>query len=119
MFLERRPVCLTDAAAYTLQEELTLVWLLLITTVLTSFFIQRFNVQYIPPSGAAMILGMMCAGVFKVAGILTPACKLRHKSSLQQFSLGWIHLEEEQLHSPPVADTSGICHGFHHLSVFP
>lgn len=50
-------------------EELTLVWLLLITTVLTSFFIQRFHIQYIPPSGAAMILGMICGGVAKAAGL--------------------------------------------------
>ncbi|KAL3155429.1 hypothetical protein ABBQ38_010986 [Trebouxia sp. C0009 RCD-2024] len=49
-------------------EELTLVWLLLITTVLTSFFIQRYQVQFIPPSGAAMILGMVCGGIVKVAG---------------------------------------------------
>lgn len=50
-------------------EELTLVWLLLITTVLTSFFIQRYHVQYIPPSGAAMILGMACGGIAKAAGL--------------------------------------------------
>jgi len=42
--------------------------LLLITTVLTSFFIQRYHVQYIPPSGAAMILGMACGGIAKAAG---------------------------------------------------
>ena len=50
------------------QEELTLVWLLLITTVLTSFFIQRYHVQFIPPSGAAMVLGMICGGIAKAAG---------------------------------------------------
>lgn len=61
----RGPGC--QAIAY-VQEELTLVWLLLITTVLTSFFIQRYQVQFIPPSGAAMILGMVCGGIVKVAG---------------------------------------------------
>lgn len=45
-----------------------LVWLLLIATVLTSFFIQRFQLQYVPPSGAAIILGMVCGGFAKAAG---------------------------------------------------
>ncbi|KAA6419187.1 MAG: CPA1 family transporter: sodium ion proton, partial [Trebouxia sp. A1-2] len=59
----------TTLSLQIVQEELTLVWLLLITTVLTSFFIQRYHVQYIPPSGAAMILGMACGGIAKAAGL--------------------------------------------------
>ncbi len=58
-----------------MQEELTLVWLLLITTVLASFFTQRYHVQYIPPSGAAMILSVVCGGIAKAAGIIYgPMC---------------------------------------------
>ncbi len=68
-----------------MQEELTLVWLLLITTVLTSFFIQRYHVQYIPPSGAAMILGMACGGIAKAAGeCLFAAGKRANVTAMQQ-----------------------------------
>lgn len=63
------PVGTCFPAIAQVQEELTLVWLLLIATVLTSFFIQRYQVQFIPPSGAAMILGMVCGGIVKIAGM--------------------------------------------------
>ena len=52
-----------------LQEALTLVWLLLIATVVLTYFIQRYKVTAIPPSSAAMTLGILCGGVVKLAGI--------------------------------------------------
>ena len=51
-----------------LQEALTLVWLLLIATVVLTYFIQRYKVTAIPPSSAAMTLGILCGGVVKLAG---------------------------------------------------
>lgn len=54
----------------TLQEELALIWVLLISTVVATFFIQHYKITYIPPSGAAMALGMVYGGFAKLAGDL-------------------------------------------------
>ena len=51
-----------------LQRELTLVWVLLIVTVIVTFFIQRYRITYIPPSGAAMVLGILVGSVMKLSG---------------------------------------------------
>ncbi len=50
------------------QEELALIWSLLVTTVVATFFIQRYKITYIPPSAAAMTLGMVYGGIAKLAG---------------------------------------------------
>lgn len=54
--------------AWLLQRELTLVWVLLIVTVIVTFFIQRYRITYIPPSGAAMVLGILVGSVMKLSG---------------------------------------------------
>ncbi|KAK9818672.1 hypothetical protein WJX74_002819 [Apatococcus lobatus] len=50
-------------------RELTLVWILLIVTVIVTFFIQRYRITYIPPSGAAMVLGILVGSVMKLSGL--------------------------------------------------
>ncbi|KAK9915576.1 hypothetical protein WJX75_001018 [Coccomyxa subellipsoidea] len=50
-------------------EELALIWSLLVTTVVATFFIQRYKITYIPPSAAAMTLGMVYGGIAKLAGL--------------------------------------------------
>jgi hypothetical protein len=47
---------------------LALIWVLLISTVVATFFIQHYKITYIPPSGAAMALGMVYGGFAKLAG---------------------------------------------------
>ena len=66
-----------------MQRELTLVWVLLIVTVIVTFFIQRYRITYIPPSGAAMIIGILVGSFMKLSGeasdaawiVLTDPCK--------------------------------------------
>ncbi|KAK9809257.1 hypothetical protein WJX72_012251 [[Myrmecia] bisecta] len=50
-------------------EELMLVWCLLIVTVVATFFIQRYQIHAVPPSAAAMALGIVCGGIVKLAGL--------------------------------------------------
>lgn len=44
------------------------MWLLLIATVVATYFIQRYRVTLLPPCTAAMTMGIICGGVVKVAG---------------------------------------------------
>lgn len=63
------------------QEELALIWSLLVTTVVATFFIQRYKITYIPPSAAAMTLGMVYGGIAKLAGdhhTALPLCSSWH-----------------------------------------
>ena len=52
-----------------LQRELLLVWLLLVVTVVATFTIQRFRITALPPSGAAMIIGILVGGAVRLAGM--------------------------------------------------
>lgn len=54
---------------FLLQRDLLLVWLLLIATVLATFTIQRFKVTHLPPSGAAMVIGILAGGAVRLAGM--------------------------------------------------
>ena len=68
-----------DILALPSQEELALIWSLLVTTVVATFFIQRYKITYIPPSAAAMALGMVYGGIAKLAGYYCqPAITLRY-----------------------------------------
>ncbi|GAB4823231.1 hypothetical protein N2152v2_010277 [Parachlorella kessleri] len=53
-------------------EELTIVWLLLIVTVVITYFIQRHRLTWVPPSSCAMLLGVMAGGVSRLAGLAQP-----------------------------------------------
>lgn len=44
------------------------MWLLLITTVVITYLIQRHQLQWIPPSSCAMLLGVLAGGVSRLAG---------------------------------------------------
>ena len=51
-----------------LQTELLLLWMLLMATVVATFIIQRYRYTAIPPSGAAMVLGILAGLAVKLAG---------------------------------------------------
>jgi hypothetical protein len=53
------------------QEGLLVVWLLLILTVVATFFIQRHKLTAIPPSAAAMAIGIVVGVIVTTAGIQT------------------------------------------------
>ena len=53
------------------QEELAFIWVLLITTTVATFFIEHYKITAIPPSGAAMALGMVFGGIGRLAGKAT------------------------------------------------
>ena len=57
------------STANALQEELAFIWVLLITTVVATFFIEHYKITAIPPSGAAMALGMVFGGIGRLAGM--------------------------------------------------
>ena len=46
--------------------ELTLCWALLAGCVMATYFIQKHHVHVLPPSGAAMLLGMVFGGLVKL-----------------------------------------------------
>lgn len=50
------------------QEELTLVWLLLIVVVVVTYLIQRNGWHWIPPASCAMVLGIAAGIVGRIAG---------------------------------------------------
>ena len=55
-------------ALATAQEELAFVWVLLIATTVATFFIEHYKITAVPPSGAAMALGMVFGGIGRLAG---------------------------------------------------
>jgi hypothetical protein len=48
------------------------VWLLLIITIVTAYFIQRLRFRWLPPSSSAMLLGIAAGGVSRLAGLAQP-----------------------------------------------
>jgi len=52
-----------------LQLELLVIWLLLIGTVIATFFVQRHRVTALPPAAASMLLGVVAGFVLRVAGL--------------------------------------------------
>ena len=50
------------------QTELLLLWMLLMATVVATFVIQRYHWTAVPPSAAAMVLGILAGIAVKVAG---------------------------------------------------
>ena len=52
--------------------ELLLVWLLLISTVVATFFVQRHRIAWLPPAAAAMLLGVAAGGVVRLSGLAAP-----------------------------------------------
>lgn len=55
-----------------MQEELTVVWLLLITVVVATYFLQAYRVKLLPPSSSALLLGIFFGGVSRVVGLAQP-----------------------------------------------
>ncbi|KAI3434634.1 hypothetical protein D9Q98_002701 [Chlorella vulgaris] len=53
-------------------EELMIVWMLLIVTIVTSYFIQRQRFRWLPPSSSAMLLGIAAGIVSRMAGLAQP-----------------------------------------------
>ena len=51
-----------------LQTELLLLWMLLMATVVATYLIQRYHLTAVPPSGAAMVLGILAGIAAKIAG---------------------------------------------------
>ena len=49
-----------------------IVWLLLILTLLTAFFIQQQRFRWLPPSSSAMLLGIVAGVVSRLAGMAAP-----------------------------------------------
>ena len=76
---------------HALQEELAFIWVLLITTVCVTFFIEHHKITAIPPSGAAMALGMVFGGIGRLAGMpRAPALACARRSPI-------VHLKEQLL----------------------
>ena len=50
------------------QKELLLVWGLLTILVVITYFIQRYRWHLVPPSGIAMVLGMVAGLIFRLSG---------------------------------------------------
>lgn len=48
------------------------VWLLLIVTIVTSYFIQRQRFRWLPPSSSAMLLGIGAGVASRIAGLAQP-----------------------------------------------
>ena len=71
------------------QEELALIWVLLISTVMATFFIQHYKITYIPPSGAAMALGMVYGGFAKLAGAKFPLFCIQHYKFISLKGHAW------------------------------
>lgn len=44
------------------------MWLLLIVTVVITYFIQRHRITWVPPSSCAMLLGVLAGGVSRLIG---------------------------------------------------
>ncbi|EFN57311.1 hypothetical protein CHLNCDRAFT_143932 [Chlorella variabilis] len=61
----------TSTATY-VSEELMVVWLLLIVTIVTSYFIQRQRFRWLPPSSSAMLLGIGAGVASRIAGLAQP-----------------------------------------------
>ncbi|PSC74995.1 sodium hydrogen exchanger 3 [Micractinium conductrix] len=63
---------MTEPATSYVSEELMIVWLLLILTLLTAFFIQQQRFRWLPPSSSAMLLGIVAGVVSRLAGMAAP-----------------------------------------------
>lgn len=85
-----RPTSGSESCSVRLQEALTLVWLLLIATVVATYFIQRYRVTLLPPSTVAMSLGILCGGVVKIAGVTS-------SSSMRRSRLSFLYLTQAKL----------------------
>lgn len=57
-----------------MQEELTVVWLLLITVVVATYFLQSYRVTILPPSSSALLLGIFFGIISRLAGF-SPALR--------------------------------------------
>ena len=57
-----------------LQEELALLFFLLLAAVVATFFIQHYKLTWLPPSAAAMCLGILGGGVAWLMGELPCHC---------------------------------------------
>lgn len=44
------------------------MWVLLISVVVITYFIQRHRLQWVPPSSCAMLLGVLAGGISRLAG---------------------------------------------------
>ena len=57
------------ATPSTRQEELTVVWLLLITVIVATYLIQSYRIKLLPPSSSALVLGVFFGIVSRVFGL--------------------------------------------------
>eukprot|EP00887_Chlorella_sp_A99_P005897 scaffold1.g5897.t1 len=53
-------------------EEIFLVWLLLMATMLITYLIQRFRFTSLPPSSCSLILGVLVGGISRLMGLSQP-----------------------------------------------
>ncbi len=60
------------------QKELLLIWGLLTTLVVITYFIQRYQWHFVPPSGIAMVLGMVAGMIFRLSGVCIGLCYVVH-----------------------------------------
>lgn len=51
-----------------MQEELALLFFLLLAAVVATFFIQHYKLTWLPPSAAAMSLGILGGGIAWLMG---------------------------------------------------
>lgn len=68
--VQQRPVCL--CLRWPLQDELAVVWLLLIAVVVVTYLIQRHRFTLLPPSSSAMLLGILAGVISRIAGLSKP-----------------------------------------------
>ena len=62
-------VLLKSARSVFGQEELALLFFLLLAAVVATFFIQHYKILWLPPSAAAMCLGILGGGVAWLMGV--------------------------------------------------
>ena len=76
--------------------ELTLCWALLAGCVMATYFIQKHHVHVLPPSGAAMLLGMVFGGLVK---LLVPGTLDGYRFDASTFFFGIL---------PPIVFSAGF-----------